>query len=317
MVGLSSLLVLPGQAQTYGGQTYSDQTQRDQTASAPETGTWTRVDPAKTGDGEFVELPLWELGVGGFGGWTPDYPASEEGQPVGLGAPFLIYRGDLFRFGDGAIASVVPVETKKIKFGLSFDAAFNSDSDDNDARRGMPDLDFLFGVGPELEINLMERKYTPEDTARVDLALQVRAVASTDFSDLESRGFVVQPRLRWERRNPWNSGVNAFASVGPIWATEDLHEYFYEVPANFTTADRAQYDAESGYLGTELFVGFGADLTDRVRWFMGSQVGYYGGAANEDSPLFTSDVTVSAFVGFAWSFWRSDTTVKRPRGRAR
>lgn len=275
---------------------------------------WRGAEPA---DPDLVELPLWEVGVGGFGGYVPDYPGSDEGQPRGLGAPYLIYRGEVFRFGDGSIASVVPVETQRVKLGLSFDAAFNSDSDDNEARQGLPDLDFLLGAGPELEIRLLRRRYRGDETARLDLALQARAVISTDFADVERRGFVFQPRLRLERRNFRRSGVDLFTSIGPIWATERLHDYFYEVDAAFATASRPAFEASGGYFGTEVFFGAGTELSDRWSLFVGSQIGVYGASANEDSPLFKSNFGVSGFLGLAWSFWHSDAKVLRPRERQR
>jgi len=41
----------------------------------------------------------------------------------------------------------------------------------------------------------------------------------------------------------------------------------------------------------------------------GGQIGYYGGAANEESPLFRKKVDSSVLVGFTWSIFQSATRV--------
>lgn len=43
-----------------------------------------------------------------------------------------------------------PAQQHNAEFDISFDGLFPADSDENDDRKGMPDLDFLFEVGPQL-----------------------------------------------------------------------------------------------------------------------------------------------------------------------
>ncbi|MEM6492513.1 MAG: MipA/OmpV family protein, partial [Pseudomonadota bacterium] len=93
--------------------------------------------------------PLWEVGVGGFAAVGPQYPASSEYDVNGLPIPFFIYRGDFFRVDEGS-ARLVPLDTDTVEIDLSLNASFGADSDDNEAREGMPDLDTLVEFGPEL-----------------------------------------------------------------------------------------------------------------------------------------------------------------------
>ncbi|MGQ8366550.1 MipA/OmpV family protein [Glaciecola sp. 1036] len=98
--------------------------------------------------------PLWEFGVAGGVGDTPNYPASSERNFIALAAPYFVYRGEILRIGDGGVRAVV-VDDERWELDFSFGGAFNADSEDDSVRAGMPELDYLFEVGP-----LFERKNT-------------------------------------------------------------------------------------------------------------------------------------------------------------
>ena len=247
--------------------------------------------------------PLWEAGVGGGALYAPDYPGAGEHSVNGLAAPYVIYRGDIFRLGDDSIAKGVVLETERFEFDISFDASFDADSDDNDARAGMPDLDFLVEAGPQLTVNLGEYY-----GGQLQLALPARAVFSTDFSDLDHRGYVFNPQLSYERDELFEN-LDVFLELGATFATEELHDYFYQVDGRYATSSRTAYDAESSYMGSELVTAFSYSITDRVQFFTGGQIAYYGGAANEDSPLFIDDLTGSIGAGLVWSLYESDARV--------
>ena len=57
-----------------------------------------------------IEKPLWELGLGGGVLVQPHYPSSDEHQTRGLGLPYVVYRGDVLRIGDGGAARAVASE---------------------------------------------------------------------------------------------------------------------------------------------------------------------------------------------------------------
>ena len=247
--------------------------------------------------------PLWEAGIAGGAIYSPDYPASDEYSVNGLALPYFVYRGDVFRLGDDSIARGVLLETERLEFDVSFDASFDADSDDNDVRRGMPDLDFLGEIGPQLTVDLGEYQ-----TGRWQLALPLRAVFSTDFSRLDHRGYVFNPELSYEREGPFE-GLRMSVELGASLATEKLHDYFYQVDSRFVTPSRAAFDAEGGYMGSELTVGFSYGMTERLQFFTGVQAAYHGGAANEDSPLYGDDLTFSVGAGFVWSLYESDARV--------
>ena len=248
--------------------------------------------------------PLWELGVGALGIYSPDYPAADKNSLHGLVLPYVIYRGDLLRLGEDSIAKGVFIDNDYTELNVSLAASFNANSNDNNVRRGMPNLDYLFEIGPQLKIKL-GKLYG----GKTELQLPVRAVFSSDFSRVDHRGYLFNPRFFYERYNMFNSGIDIDGSVGSSFATKKMHQYFYQVEPQFVTATRPAYEADGGYLGSKISFGLSYAITNLVRAYVGGQVGYYGGAENEDSPLFRQKVNSSVYVGFTWSIFQSDTRV--------
>lgn len=250
------------------------------------------VEPSPEGE------PLWEVGIGGFALDAPDYPASAERATNGLVLPYAVYRGRVLRLDDDDGARIVPVETPRFRLSLSANAAFGAQSDSRGAREGMPDLDPLVELGPEL-ILLGPRFGPPDRRARLDFALQARAVASVDFDggSTRARGAVLEPavQLRWSGVAGRDSDLRA--SLGAVFATEALHDFFYGVDPAFARPGRPAFDAAAGYLGTDLVVSLSRDLSRRLSAFAGVIVSSHAGAANADSPLFEEELTGSAFAG--------------------
>lgn len=251
---------------------------------------------------ETIGQPLWEIGVGVAGGWLPDYPAAGENSYRGLPFPYIVYRGEFLRLGGRQIAQGRVLRGDWYEFDVNVDGAFPVNSNDNSARRGMRDLDFLVGIGPEFKLKLMKNP----GRDRLDLRLQVRAVFSSDITSFSSRGFVFHPRLAYQHENFASWKTQLSVNAGPIFATDGLMKYFYEVEPRFVTPNRPEFNTKGGYLGSEINLGFSKKLHKRVRAFIGTRVGIYTGATNDESPLFQDEVTVGVFGGFVWSMWQSE-----------
>lgn len=250
--------------------------------------------------------PLWEIGLAGGAAWVPDYPASDENHPIGLVLPYAIYRGRIFRAGDrGGLARGRFFLGERAEFDISLGGSFPSDADRNEARRGMPDLDFLLELGPRLTVTLA----TIGPDIRVGVELPVRLVFSIDLDEVGYQGIVFNPKLAYNHDNIFNTGVNFRVSAGPTVATEELMDYFYEVDPAFVTPMRPAFDAKAGYLGSEISFSARRKLTDRFSALVALEIGIFKGATNTHSPLFRSDVTVSVGVGFTWALWRSQRRV--------
>ncbi len=244
--------------------------------------------------------PKWEAGVVAGGGWLHDYPGADQAQRRGLVAPLLIYRGPVLRVDREGIRGRI-IDHPDVEFDISASAAFNAR--ENEARAGMPPLDYLFGLGPQLAYEGWRDAF-----GSPVLYLRARALASTDFRRrADARGAMAGAELRWSF-TPRLAGVplNISAGVQPTWASRALHGYFYGVEAAQATAERPAHRARAGYLGTELNLTASRELSESLSWFAGVRAMSLHGAANADSPLHRRSSSVGVGVGLVWTPWRSD-----------
>jgi outer membrane scaffolding protein for murein synthesis (MipA/OmpV family) len=242
--------------------------------------------------------PRWEAGIAVGGGRVADYPGADQSHTRGLVAPVFVYRGPVLRVDPGGVRGRV-FDSPDWDLDLTATGAFNARN--NDARQGMPGLDWLFGVGPQLVYKRWQR------TNGVSLHLKARAVFSTDFHRIDDRGATFDPELRWRLRPIAGDASSLTLSVQPTWASRRLQRYFYQVDPAQALPGRPAYDARAGYLGTEL----GATWSRRqgsVSWFVGARVLSLHGAANAASPLLRDRTNVGIGAGGGWTPWRSAET---------
>lgn len=250
--------------------------------------------------------PLWEAGVLAAGGYVSHYPAASDGQFRALPIPYIIYRGDTLRIGDqGLVRARTELADERLELDIGLDGAFDVDSDNNAARRGMPNLDLLIEAGPKATWHMRPKT----DPLQVNLSLEVRAVISAEFVSFGYEGMTVTPEISAFDREFLGTRLMAYGAIGPIFGYDGINEYFYQVDAAYATPDRPAYRADSGYIGTETTVGLAYPVTERLLVFAAAQIGYYGGARNEDSPLHRDDWNVNAGAGLRWSFWQSEQRV--------
>ncbi|MBT4043796.1 MAG: MipA/OmpV family protein [Rhodospirillaceae bacterium] len=251
------------------------------------------------------EKPLFELGVAGGVGYIPDYPAAGQSHFNGIALPFPIYRGDFFRSDSKGLLRGRLVHSRDFELDISLAGSLDTDSDDNDARLGMPDLDHMAELGPRIQWTVARAA----KWAKIDLELPIRAVFSTDFSSVEHRGFLIEPQIAYQHGNFFDSGAKLKLGISALIADEDLQDYFYQVDAPFVTSARAAYDGQGGYLGSKLRLLLQLPLSKTMKVFMAADLNSHHGAANEDSPLYREDLTYGAGVGLIWSFYQSSQTV--------
>lgn len=276
-----------------------------QTASAVSAAT-TAMASVPTAAPQPPAKPLWEVGVIGGGAFTPDYPAADQNHGHALAVPMLRYRGEFFRSDERGVRGRF-LHTDRVELDLSANASFPADSKDNDARKGMPDLDWMGEIGPRVQVSL----YKDPQNGKIDAELPVRAVFSTDFhSDVTYRGWVVQPELAYSSADLWHSGASVKAGISGIFGSRDLNETFYEVAPAYATVDRPAYAAKSGYMGSQLDLRTIYPVTPWVSLAAMGRVGFHQGAANEDSPLFRDDVTYSAGLGMILTLAKSKTSAQ-------
>jgi len=258
------------------------------------------IDPGERPEPVLSEKPRWEVGFAGAFISGYDYPASNDPNKRLIGLPYFIYRTPVFRIGDGGIRAVA-IERPKLSLDLSISGSLNASSEGNRARDGMPDLDFLFEIGPQLKLQLLDKELPEGGQLQATFAAELRAVLATDFRGIEGQGVVAEAGIGVVRRGYLDDRIALVGLVDITFASEELQDYFYEVAPEYVTAERPLHDARGGYLGASAFLGVGVKASKRVNVFLGGVGGFYAGAANEGSTLHESRESLGYVVGFSWT----------------
>jgi outer membrane scaffolding protein for murein synthesis (MipA/OmpV family) len=209
-------------------------------------------------DARAEQLPLWEAGAGVAALSFPDYRGSNERQSWLLPVPYIIYRGEFLQADERRMRGLFH-KTDRIEIDVSINGSVPVDSAKNDARRGMPNLDATLEIGPGLNLKLME---TADRRTRMELRLPVRGVFASDFSYVRHVGWVFQPQVNVDIRDPLgNAGWTLGLLAGPVYSDQRYNRYFYAVAPAFATAARPAYNAEGGYGGVQMI----AALSKRYR----------------------------------------------------
>ncbi len=250
------------------------------------------------------ELPLWDLAVGGGVLTIPEYRGSDDRRTLPFPYIYPNYRGKRLRVDDDGIRGIL-MEKKRYELDFSLDGNPPVNSDDSDAREGMPDLDLTVQIGPSLSIWLMTDY---EKQRSLKLNLPVRAAFAIDFDNFEHVGYAASPHFTYHKwfqawQRPWRLGLSA----GLEFADEQLHDFYYQVDPQFATPTRPAFDADAGFGGTR----FIATLISRTRKSWLSLFARYDrldGATFEDSPLVERSDGLT--LGFVYS--RIIARSKRP-----
>jgi MipA family protein len=252
------------------------------------------------------QLPLWEAGVGLAAIDFPDYIGADERSSFVLPLPYLVYRGDVFRIDREGVRGLF-FKSDRAELDVSVNASIPVESEDNQARTGMPDLDPTFEIGPTLDLTLYRG---PTHGSALELRFPLRAVVATDFTHAQGAGFVFQPQLTLDlhQLTPL-SGWRVGATIGPVFGDSRYHAYYYSVEPAFATPARPAYTARGGYGGTRLILSTSRRFP---RFWVGAFVRYdqLGGAVFEDSPLVRQKQAFAAGIGVAWVLKRSGTLVE-------
>jgi len=250
--------------------------------------------------------PKYELGAIGGVAFTPDYPASDQTHAHPLILPYLVYRGEhLYSDERGPAARLLNL--RDMKFDISVSGSFPASSGDNNARNGMPDLDFIGEIGPRLEVTLARAARD----AKIDFELPLRAAISTDLSSrIDFRGFVLAPELAYQNDDFFQTGTRFKLGIKANFATAKLADYFYQVDNAFATANRPAFDAKGGYMGSTLQFTLIRPFNERIKLIALGKLDYLGGAENRASPLFRDTFNASAGIGLVISLFVSDELVR-------
>lgn len=239
------------------------------------------------------ERPKFEFGLGPGWAQIPHYRGSDQNETYVIPLPYVRYYGKKLRI-DREGGRYYFIEKESIKLDLSASFAPPVDSGDNRARKGMADLDLVFELGPRLQFDIYE---SGDQSFKFRAALPLRAAFASDFSNTDTIGYVFSPYIQFR----FDDGLASSLSIGPMWASEEYHDYFYEVSSQQATADRPVYNARGGYSGSRI------TLASSYRWhdyWLGMFIRYdkLDGAVFYDSPLVKQNESLLVGIGFAWVF---------------
>lgn len=178
-----------------------------------------------------AELPLWELGVGVLGRAASDYPGADDYSASLTPVPFIRYRGNFLELGGDDALRVVPFRTERFELGFSFDSSARVVNRVTAIGAVLEDLDRSLEVGPELIYRFWDTPTLFGQTfpGHLEAILQTRWVYSLDDS-VDWEGTLYRPALRYRQYGTLGPGSRIQLSLGPIWTTEGLQDFYYQVP---------------------------------------------------------------------------------------
>lgn len=248
--------------------------------------------------GSAASFAQLEAGIGISAVHVPHYIGSDEANDFYLPFPYIRYRSEKLNIDRNLIQGNL-WRSGNWSLEISLGGSVKVDSDKNQARNGMDDLDFIIEAGPALHYYFSGDRTTENALL---LQLPIRFAMSTDFTDLGQQGFTSIPRLVW-RRGYFLNGyeVRPQISVGVRLGTEGYHDYIYGVEPEFETPERSSYEAKAGYGGLQLAYST-AVLWDDYLVALGLRYVQINGASYEDSPLVTRSDSLLAGLAVAYLF---------------
>jgi len=252
---------------------------------------------------EKKELPLWEMGLAAGVFSIPHYVGSDQRYTLPLAAPYIVYRGDIIRAdSDGLRGRLFDKNGISLDLDFSFGLPVRSS---NRARQGMPDINLVGQVGPQINVLL-------EDNNQSSLSLHLpwRFAMDTSPSYL---GWLIEPSVRYKRYDllPEPHKMTLRIEAGLLYASQHYNHTYYGVDPIYATANRLTYQAKQGmhsyFADTSLHYNIDNNLSIAAVVRMRS----LAGSVNRNSPLIRQNYYFSAGIGMVWSFVFSDETVWR------
>lgn len=246
------------------------------------------------GDFNTTGKTRWDFGIGIGALSLPHYRGSDQEATYIAPVPYIRYHGNRLRINrEGARFYLYEGDFVHIDISTAF--AIGVDSDDNEARLGMPDLGFIVEMGPRIQWNLYQ---SDDKNLRFRFALPLRTATATNFQSAENIGWVIAPYLQLRY---FNDGWESAITLGPVWADNQYHDYFYEVLPQYATAERESYNASSGYSGSRIRTTFSKRFKRNFFGFF-AKYDYLNHASFINSPLLRKKSALTIGMALSWVF---------------
>ncbi len=237
-------------------------------------------------------LPRFELGISLVGLNLPHYRGSAGSSNYLLPLPYLKYRGERFQIDNG-IEGILTI-TEDLILTISGNATAPVD-EDSPERVGMEELKGSIEIGPSLDYRLYRAK-------RSSLWLEFPLRLAVTFeSNPQVIGRVFHPRLAWDKPYLAKGDWKLYFAAGPMYASDDYHDYYYSVDDVDALPGRPVFQAEGGYSG------FRADFTFSRRFddiLFGGFIRYdnLNGSVIENSSLVSDNSVWMSGLALTWVF---------------
>lgn len=256
---------------------------------------------------ETKSKPLWELGIFAGVGRLPHYRGSDEYNVYALPIPYAVIRGKYLQADRegvrGLFYSSERVETSVSLFGNP------PVDDDNEARKGMKELDSILELGPCVKYFLNNR-YS-ETPLYLQAALRGVISASVDSGlDFSYQGYRGSLQLIYLNRKFWGHDSLYFGcSAGVDYGDKIFHQYFYEVKPEEALPQRPAYDPKAGYSGAMVSVNIFKKINKD--WAAGAYARWENldGVVYESSPLVREKNDWIIGMAVVWKFYESKKRV--------
>ena len=239
---------------------------------------------------------LWQLGAGIGNVTANSYIGSDQTQTITSPIPYFKIKAEWFDLDSEGLHTHWFKNTN-FRLDFSSDLGLPVDSSENELRTGMPDLDPVGQIGPMLIYQLVD-----SETLKWQIQLPVTYAYSFDDLDASSTGWTSNPRIYFNYLiGVADTPLDISASLGPVYGSEDFHQYYYGVDAAYSTINRDAYLAEAGAAGYR----FNLSVTRRMNgYWLGLYLRYQdlNNAVFVDSPLVNQNDYWFIAVGASWLF---------------
>ncbi len=247
------------------------------------------------------DKPLFEGGFFFGHGGLADYPASDEYRYRTLPFPYVVYNGDFFRSDDENGTRLTFIKDQNFDLDLSFGGSFPTETDNNNARAGMPNLDWTIEFGPRL----LYYFYRDSNVGNIRVGVPFRMAVSTDFQRTKEVGYIFAPTFQIDRYKFLSDNLNIYFTLTLNYLSEGEADYFYQIEPLYETPERNSYDAKSGLLG------YDASFSAKYEWnqklfLIGAKYSDFSASANKGSYLHRTDSSWSYFVGLGLVLFESE-----------
>ena len=260
----------------------------------------------------FADQPLWEMGGGLIYVNMRSYPGSHHTKSYLLPTPIFHYNGKYLKIDQDSVSTPI-FKSDRIHVKLSADGTPPVDSSDIEIRDQMPDLDATLQMGPSIEFRLDRNLQQPR---RWTFKLPLRLSIATDLSHVDDRGWLLNPKLRYQRQitsrssNPLSSSpISSIAldfrfTLATLFANRRYLEYYYGVEPAFATSDRPSYQPASGYAGSYVSMAI-SQHWGSWKWSAYTRVKWLKGSKFETSPLIETNQEKQFGLLISYTFARS------------